>query len=390
MKINVCVVTFPLGLAGYTPLSNLVRILNGLASRVYLVSGGVALEKLGYSKLNGNVQAVKVVHRVSSNVLMRIINYIHTQLKILCCIFIISSKVDLFIFFIGGEGMILPILVLKLLGKKVILMPGGIATKVYSTAKDPLTRFLSLLFYVNLNFVDRLVLYSSRLIREGGFDKYQGKIVIAHRHFLDFAKFTMKKKVNERSNSVGYIGRLSREKGVLNLVDAIPYVLKKKSDVYFMICGDGSLAYEIKRKIKINNLEMNTKIVKWIPHEKVPQYLNKLKLLILPSFTEGLPNVILEAMACGTPVLATPVGAIPEIIKDGETGFLLESNDPQHIADRIIELLDKPDLLKIVSANAYKYVRERFSYKRTLKIWIRIFKELSMGKQHYNVKCLSG
>ncbi|MHA1684988.1 MAG: glycosyltransferase, partial [Candidatus Heimdallarchaeaceae archaeon] len=75
---------------------------------------------------------------------------------------------------------------------------------------------------------------------------------------------------------------------------------------------------------------------------------------------------MLEAMACSTPVLATPVGAIPDIIKDGETGFLLKSNDPEHIADRIVELLGKPKLLEKVSVNAYNYVRENFSYEKTL------------------------
>jgi len=70
------------------------------------------------------------------------------------------------------------------------------------------------------------------------------------------------------------------------------------------------------------------------------------------------PSVILEAMACGTLVLATPVGAILDIINDDKTGFLLKSNDPKHIADKIIELLEK------VSKNAYNYVRENFSYEK--------------------------
>jgi glycosyltransferase involved in cell wall biosynthesis len=101
-----------------------------------------------------------------------------------------------------------------------------------------------------------------------------------------------------------------------------------------------------------------------------------MKLLVLPSYTEGLPNIVLEAMACGTVVLATPVGAIPDIIKDGETGFLLKSNDPKHIAERILELLNKPELLDKVSINAYNYVRKNFSYEKTLDAWRKILSEL--------------
>jgi len=72
-------------------------------------------------------------------------------------------------------------------------------------------------------------------------------------------------------------------------------------------------------------------------------------------------------MACGTLVLATPVGAIPDVIKDNETGFLLKSNDPEHIAERIIELLNKPDLLEKVSVNAYNYVREKLQLREDVR-----------------------
>jgi glycosyltransferase involved in cell wall biosynthesis len=122
--------------------------------------------------------------------------------------------------------------------------------------------------------------------------------------------------------------------------------------------------------------EAGLTFLKWLPHHKLPLLLNKLRLLVLPSVTEGLPNVVLEAMACGTPVLATPVGAIPDIIKEGESGFLLKSNDPKHIAERIIELLNKPDLLEKVSVNAYNYVRENFSFEKTLDAWRKILSEL--------------
>jgi len=87
-----------------------------------------------------------------------------------------------------------------------------------------------------------------------------------------------------------------------------------------------------------------------------------------------------EAMACGTPVLATQVGAIPDIIKDNETGFLLKSNDPKHITERTVGLLNKPELLEEVSINAYNYVRANFSYEKTLQIWRKILKELEAQK----------
>jgi glycosyltransferase involved in cell wall biosynthesis len=165
------------------------------------------------------------------------------------------------------------------------------------------------------------------------------------------------------------------EKGVLNFVEAIPITVKQMKNVDFVLVGDGPLFSLVNKKIGVFSGQQ-VKVLKWLPHHKLPLLLNKLRLLVLPSVTEGLPNVVLEAMACGTPVLATPVGAIPDIIKEGESGFLLKSNDPKHIAERIIELLNKPDLLEKVSVNAYNYVRENFSFEKTLDAWRKILSEL--------------
>jgi glycosyltransferase involved in cell wall biosynthesis len=156
-------------------------------------------------------------------------------------------------------------------------------------------------------------------------------------------------------------------------------VLKIKPSTQFLICGKGDLADKVKKIIKDKKLEEHVNLNGWIPHEDVPRVLNELKLLVLPSFTEGLPNIILEAMACGTPVLVTSVGAILDVIKDGETGFLLRSNDPKRIAERIIELLNKPELLEKVSVNAYNFVRENFSYEKTLESWRRMLSELELS-----------
>jgi glycosyltransferase involved in cell wall biosynthesis len=374
MKVNACIVTFPLSEAGYTPLSNLVKLFSRLVNRVCVVSGGAALENL---RLDSNVNAMRVTHRVSPKLVMRIINYVHTQLKILNCVIEASSGTDLFAFSIGGEDLILPVLALKLLRKKVLLMPGGIATKEYfSVRRDSLPKFLSFLTGLNFSLADNIILYSRMMIREANLAKYHHKIIIAHEHFVDFTKFTLKKKIDEKLNIVGYIGRLSEEKGILNLIDAIPSVLKERMDICFNIYGEGNLADDIKKIIQADGLETMVKLTKWVPHEDVPRYLNKLKLLVLPSFTEGLPNILLEAMACGTPILATSVGAVPDIIKDGETGFLLESNDSKHIAEKIIELFNKPALLEKVSKNAYEWVRENFSEEKTLESWRRILHEL--------------
>jgi glycosyltransferase involved in cell wall biosynthesis len=203
------------------------------------------------------------------------------------------------------------------------------------------------------------------------------KIFVAPTRLFDkefFSTYQMTKKLAERETTVGYVGRFVPEKGVERLVDAFSYVVTRLPGVRLLLIGDGPSRLKIEAKIFKYGLEKSVLITSWV--NNVELYLNKVKLLVLPSSTEGLPNVLLEAMACGTPVLAPPVGAIPDIIKEGETGFLLKSNDPKHIAERIIELLNKPDLLEKVSVNAYNYVRENFNFEKTLDAWRKILLEL--------------
>jgi len=139
MKVNVGIVTFPLSQAGCVPLLNLIKMFSRLTYEVYVVSGSTALKDL---KLDDNVRILEVTHTASSNVFMRIINYMHTQLKILRYLVAVSGNVHFFVFFIGGEGLLIPMLVLKFLRKKVALMPGGFATKGYFVRKDPLSKFV--------------------------------------------------------------------------------------------------------------------------------------------------------------------------------------------------------------------------------------------------------
>jgi glycosyltransferase involved in cell wall biosynthesis len=186
-----------------------------------------------------------------------------------------------------------------------------------------------------------------------------------------FKRYTIKKSFRERELVIGCVGRLTAEKNVLALAEAFQIMRRLIPNIRLLIVGDGPFRKKIER---LDNGKKTVSVTGWV--ENVEDYLNEMKLLILPSKIEGLPNVILEAIACGTPVIATSVGAIPDIIKDGETGFLLKSNDPRHIAERIIELLNKPDLLEKVSINAYKYVRENFSCEKTLEAWRRILSKL--------------
>ena len=89
---------------------------------------------------------------------------------------------------------------------------------------------------------------------------------------------------------------------------------------------------------------------------------------MIPSQFEGLPNILLEAMACGTLVLATPVGAIPDVIVDGRTGFIMEDNSPDCIAKNVTRVLNSSDSEQ-VAENGRRFVEEHFTFEHAVARW---------------------
>ena len=369
---NICIITTPRPKAGVIPLSNLIDVLYPLSHDLYVVTGN---EGNVACKDRKGIHGYLMIHKVRTQVVARIFNYIYLQLRISYRLIKLARNVDLWIFFMG-DGLFLPVLILKLLRKKIILSLAASSPKMFEAKEDTLPlRITTFLEVTNYNIANTIIIYSPSLIKDWNLEKYRDKILIAHEHFLDCERFKIKKKFDERDNLVGYVGRLSEEKGVLNFVKAIPEIIKERDDLEFLIGGDGLLRDKIERYLEEKDLNDKVELMGWIPHDKLTDYLNELKLLILPSYTEGLPNIMLEAMACGTPVLATPVGAIPDVIKDGETGFIMENNLPECIAENVIRVLEHSNL-DIIVKNARLLVEREFTYEAAVEIYRKILEGL--------------
>jgi len=365
------IVTFPV--SRNIPLSNLADVLSPLAAKeLHIITGDA-----GYSFFarRGTIQAHVLKHKRTKTLFTRTINYVWTQLRISWKLIKLRTNVDLWIFFIGGEGLALPVITAKLLRKRIVIASAGSGVKVAQAQSDPLAIIATFLQSITNRLSDRIILYSERLIEEHGFQKHRTKISIAHKHFLDFDRFKVNKQFDERGNFIGFIGTLNKAKGVPNLLEAISKVLSSENKVKFLIGGDGELRGEVEEFSNSENLNRKVKYLGWIAHDELPKYLNELKLLVLPSYTEGLPNIMLEAMACGTPFLATPVGAIPDIIKDGETGFIMKNNSPECITENIVRALNHPKLEKIAQ-NARVLVEKEFTYEKAVDRYREILTSL--------------
>jgi glycosyltransferase involved in cell wall biosynthesis len=214
---------------------------------------------------------------------------------------------------------------------------------------------------VIFRLVDHIAVETESIIERGPFSGYKCKVSANGAFYVDTCHFTSNRELRDRRELVGFIGLLFPVKGVVNFVDAIPLILRQLPNVEFVICGSGSLFEEIKEDLERVGLSDKVKLTGWLSSDKVADYLNQMKLLVLPSYEEGLPNIILEAMACGTPVLATPIGGIPNVIKDEKTGFILENNSAESIARGVLKALNHPKLLEITK-NARALIESKYSY----------------------------
>ena len=291
------------------------------------------------------------------------LRFLLVQLKICFHLCKMSGSFENVIFYVGASEFVLPMFCCKLLRKKTIVCATGVVTR-HSVEEMGLFPFYILKTLERLNFhlADQVAVESAAGIEALRLSKFRKKISIASALYIDTDTFKSDKGVGERENLVAYIGRLAEGKGIENFIRSMPMILKERDDLEFLIGGDGLLFDKVKDELARHNLTKKVRVTGWIPHEELPTYLNKLKLLILPSYGEGLPGIVQEAMACGTPVLATPVGCLPDLIKDGETGFVLEDQSPECIAKNVVRALEYPDLEKMAQ-KARGLIEREYSYK---------------------------
>ncbi|MEM3063431.1 MAG: glycosyltransferase family 4 protein [Nitrososphaerota archaeon] len=364
---DLLVITAPFQNDAWTMLVNFLKVLKPLCNEIFLITG--LPEKV---ILDRKIHLLNIRYDTrKSSVFMKILKYVALQVVMACKTFQVLStggkKLNTVIFFLGAT-FLFPMLVTKFFKKKTLIVSTGSFSRsikeVYMVGPI-FYPFVMVLEKINYVLSNKIVCYSENLVWDLDLERYANKISIAPNHFLDFTKFKIEKEFNSRNNLIGYVGRLSEEKGIINFVRAIPEVLKQRPNLEFLIIGDGLLRETLEKFIERNRLDHKVKMLGWVSHETIPSYLNELKLLVLPSYTEGLPNVMLEAIACGAIVLATPVGAVPAIIKDGETGFLMEDNSPECIARNILKALNHPNLSEIINA-AIKLVEIKYTFEKAV------------------------
>jgi len=155
-------------------------------------------------------------------------------------------------------------------------------------------------------------------------------------------------------------GRFSSEKGQSYLIDAAKIAIQDNNKLKFVMFGDGPDFQKIKNKI--NQLKLQDSVICPGFEKNLIGHLKGADFLVNPSLSEGLPNILLEAMAMKVPCVATDVGGVCEIIKDGSSGLLVPSKSPEKLAEAIVKISNGEKLSSTIIENGYKTINDKFSF----------------------------
>jgi len=208
------------------------------------------------------------------------------------------------------------------------------------------------------------------------------------RNGVDYSRFTIgpcSGKIRRQFNLnlsqpvIGTIGHLTSAKALDILINSMKIVTESIPEAALLIVGEGPQKQSLMDLAAANGLE---KQIFFLGERKdVQKILNSINIFVLSSIREGLPVSLLEAMACGKPVVVTNVGGIPEVVEDGETGFIVNPSDSAALAGRIIKLLREPGAASEMGARARQRILNHFSVERMSRSFEMLLQGLSKGRQ---------
>jgi len=371
---NVCVVTHPLAATGENATRSLLDILSAITA-VSLVTADLPVD----SEIRDRHELVELTRKgAGDSVTVAAARFLLNQLRM--CRVLARRKEEVVLFF-GATSYILPIIAAKLLGKTVLVEPRGdvpltLRLNWEQQLPDPLARGLAglvrALERAGFAAADGVITYTPAMARQLSLHPEAPEVYPTGARYVRTDEFAVTKPYAERDRVVGFLGRLDEEKGVRELAETARLL---PDDLTFRFIGDGDLRDWLEAELADEIADGQVELTGWVDHGDVPAQLNDLSLLVLPSQpTEGLPTTILEALACGTPVLASPVSGVPDVVRAGETGFLIDSREPAALRAVVVSVLDRDDLAS-VSAAGRDLIRSEYSFDAACGRYTRILRD---------------
>lgn len=374
---GVCVVTHPLSAAGENATRTLLNILAAIGS-VSLVTADLPSE----SSIRSEREVIELTSKGAGERLpVAAFRFLLNQLRM--CL-VLRKRPESVVLFFGATSYFIPILFARVSGKTVLVEPRGDVPltlrlnweqRLPAVVARGLAGLVGLLESGGFAAAHRVVTYTPSMARQLGLDPDSEQVYPHGARYVDIEQFSIQAPLEDRDDVVGFVGRLDEEKGIRKLAAAAK---RLPDSVTFRFVGDGPLyewlADELTEEIEAGTVEL----VGWVTHDDIPRELNRMKLLVLPSHpTEGLPTTILESLACGTPVYATPVSGVPDVVKDGETGFLGSSQEVEEIVRDLERALSADDDIASISARGRMLIEDEYSFGAAQARYQRLLADLA-------------
>ncbi len=391
LPLTIGLLVFPLrsqrNEAGQPYLGEFIHILSTIAKEVFVITGNYYPNAIPKNVEIANVKAA-IIKGYKESLISQACRLLRAQFSLSLKLIQLRKRIDVIVLLTWTGPLFLPTLVARIFRKKILVaMAGSHYQDSKAEGRPPLVWFVSSILWlieqINYALASKIIVTSGNMVRDLGINRYcKSKVIAAHvlTSYLDLGRFRIKSSLAERGNVAGFVGRLHAAKGVMELARAIPLILSQRSDVRFLIVGDGPLMGEMKQELNRAGCLDKVYFEGWVTYDTIPDYMDKMRFFILPSYKEMLGVVTIQAMACGAIVIANPSGGIPDVVIEGKTGFLLRDTSPQSIADKVIEVWDHPELNKI-QQDARALAEQTFSYETVVGGWRHILNGLCSTSQ---------
>jgi len=373
---NICVITQPLGESDKPATRDLLEILAAITT-VSLIT----IDLPSDSAIWDEHEVIEISEKgMGSTPHVAALRFLYNQ--VLMCRAIWNQDEELILFY-GAMAYVVPIAFARLIGKTVVVEPRAdvpLSLKLQWEQQLPdvvayaLAGLVRTLERTGYRLSHAIIAYSPGMAEQLNLNTYEEKLYTNGARFVDTEKFCVETPFEERDRVVGYVGRFAEEKGIRTLAAV---ATELPDDVTFRFVGDGPLREWVETELAAEIESGSVEIRGWVAHDEVPAELNELRLLVLPSEpTEGLPTLILESMACGTPVYATPVSGVVDVVQNGCTGYYIESSDPTVVANEVTKVIEN-EKLSVTSETARQLVFDDFRFDAAIGRYQNILEEIS-------------
>lgn len=193
---------------------------------------------------------------------------------------------------------------------------------------------------------------------------------------LNNAVYTNKENLfNNENKCITLLGRLEERKGIFDLLDIADEIIEYDNSIEIVLAGDGNLN-KVREVIKTKKYKNNIKVLGWIDKVEREKLLTNSLIFTLPSYNEGMPMAILEAMSFGLPLVVSNVGGIPSVVEEGENGYLINPGDKEALKTSIMKLLKEKDNRVNISKNNYNKINEYFNLEKNVEMLYEIYRSL--------------